>query len=355
MIGAAAALVVMVHGDPAAADHAVAVITPRRISSDDEPTQVLCTASLVSERTLLTAGHCVEDYGRGTLEVHFGSSVDEPAQARLVNDIVLHPEYDPTTSAFDLAVLWLDAAVPLAPLTLYPGTPDAEWIDRPLRTVGFASGERRTGTVAVGELDQDTITYLPAPDMTCRGDSGGPVLATVDGVEQVVGVTSAGDIACEAWGAAAQVDERVIEFLALAPDAPETVIEADAICAETCISDEQCPGDLLCTDEGQCTVRGLEAGDLVNDCTSDADCGSGLCVPMGSRAQCLEPCAGAPGGDLESVGGCRVAGVGGGARPSGGGSFMWMVVWAFAGLVRRRAGRTTGGIAVRAAGGCPGA
>ena len=37
--------------------------------------------SVISPRALLSAGHCVEDYERGTLELHFGPSLEQPGDA----------------------------------------------------------------------------------------------------------------------------------------------------------------------------------------------------------------------------------------------------------------------------------
>ena len=308
MIGVAAVALAIAGGGPAPHDHAVAAIVPRRAFIDDVPTQVLCTATLVAERAVLTAGHCVDDYGRGTLELHFGPRLDAPTHTRLVSDIVLHPQYSPTTSAFDLAVLWLNEPVALQPATIDPTILDGPMLDRSLRAVGWSSGERRTGQVAADIVDISTFTYLPDPHMTCRGDSGGPVMATTEGIERIVGVTSAGDIACEAWGAAARLDDTIAEWIAVAPAKAEAIVEIDAVCSQSCTSDAQCPGDLICADEGQCTVRGLEAGNLADTCHGNDACGSGVCVPMGATARCLDPCGDLHRDPIEPAGGCRIAG-----------------------------------------------
>ncbi|MCA9708175.1 MAG: trypsin-like serine protease, partial [Myxococcales bacterium] len=328
---------VLALSEPAPLEHAVAAIVPRRALVDDEPAQVLCSAILVTERALLTAGHCVEDYGRGTLEVTFGPHLGASVEARLASDIVLHPRYSSTQSAYDLAVVWLDAPVSIAPLRLHAGAPSDTWVGTPLRAVGFAQGERREGQLVLEALDRDTLTYGPAPDMTCRGDSGGPVLALIDGIEQVVGVTSAGDPACEAWGIAAQVDEGVDELLALGSAPAAGAIALDAICAQPCTSDEECPGDLLCTDEGRCAVRGVDAGDLVQECADHGECESGLCVALGAAARCLEPCAG--GSHAGPSGGCRIAGGRSGPGPSRVPA-LWGLACALGVLARRRRAAT---------------
>lgn len=58
---------------------------------------------------------------------------------------------------------------------------------------------------------------------TCYGDSGGPILRDIDGVEVVVGVTSWGDVPCAAMGFYYRVDiEHSQEFIA------DVIAEAEA-------------------------------------------------------------------------------------------------------------------------------
>lgn len=295
----------MALGDPAPDDHAVAALVPRRTFVDDVPPQALCTAALVSPHAVLTAGHCVEAYGRGTLELRFGERLSSPTASRLVDAIVLHPEHSATSSAFDLAVLWMDEPVAIAPLVLHGEPLDAGWIDRPLRAVGFGASARHGGQVAVSEIDEGTLTVRPAPDMTCRGDSGGPLLATIDGEERLVGITSAGDVECSTWGVAARVDRGLEALLLAPPTTPAQTVELESVCTAACRSDAECPRDLVCGDEGQCVVRGLEPGDLREACSTNEECGSGVCAALGDEARCLEPCA-ERAGDAEATG-CRLA------------------------------------------------
>ncbi|MEM7153315.1 MAG: trypsin-like serine protease [Myxococcota bacterium] len=297
-------------------EHGVAAVVPRRGTVDEASSQVLCTAALVSDRALLTAGHCVDDEARGTLELAFGPDPADPDEVRLIREIVLHPRYSTTDSAFDLAVLWLDEPVTRAPIPRHEGAPNIDLVGDSLAVVGFGSGEQRAGTVVLSEVDEHTLTYVPGPDMTCGGDSGGPVLTTIDGEMRLWGITSAGDRACEAWGVAAQIDDQVIELLAAEPEAPQWPVEPEAICEQGCVEDAECPGDLVCTDDGLCVVRGLEPGNLAGPCTSPDDCASGQCVTMGASAQCLEPCA--VEGEDETVGapaGCTIGRERGGGFP----------------------------------------
>ena len=316
MINLAFGLAVSTLGGMATAEPGVAAMVPRRTMVDEVSTQVLCTATLLSDRALLTAGHCVDDEARGTLELAFGPDPAEPEETRLIADFVLHPEYSATDSAFDLAVVWLDEPVSRPVISRYEGALSEDDVEGSLDVIGYGPGEQRAGMVTLSELDEHTLTYVPGPDMTCGGDSGGPVLATIDGEPKLVGITSAGDRSCESWGIAAQVDEGMAELLELEPEPSAWVVQPEAICEQTCTEDTQCPGDLLCTEAGRCAIRGLEAGDLMEPCTSHDDCASRQCVVMGSSAQCLEPCFVDEPADPPTNGGCTLGSTGHGT-PSG--------------------------------------
>lgn len=242
-------------GSAAPDDAAVAVLVPRRAECDEIPFQVLCTATLIDDDLVLTAGHCVDAHGPGLLEVFFGAGLGDPdGEYRVVSDMILHPRYSEIDSDFDLALLRLDEPVSAAPVELFRDALDASWIGRRLRVVGFgeqddsnASSARRQGTVSVTSVEANTFAYAPDPAMTCRGDSGGPAFVSIDDVEYLVGVTSAGDPACATFGVDARVDPAVDDFItptiAAGPPATDP-------------SDRECASDASSDGGGCAAVRG---------------------------------------------------------------------------------------------------
>ncbi len=294
-------------GTPAPDEAAAVAISLRGVACEDGPGAVVCSGTLVSSRLVLTAGHCAEPYARGRIEVWTGASLESPdLDRRVISSISVHPEYTETTSAFDAALLLLDSPLD-APLWPVPPTPmDATWVGRTVRVLGFGetgdtagltAGERRSGTAVITAVDEFTFTLAPDPALTCRGDSGGPVLADIDGVPHLVGVTSAGDKECIEQSVAARVDTLLPGFLDVAlaaapPDDPPIPLEQT--CSSPCTADLDCPADLVCAEDGsgaaRCLLPGLEPAHLGPSCEDAAACGEAPCVALGPTCRCHTPC-----------------------------------------------------------------
>jgi len=182
---------------------------------------ILCSGTLVSPSTILTAAHCVADGPLGIDADFFPTPTSGTSYA--VVAYAIHPEYRYPVA--DLAILWLEApVVGIAPLPL------AEWEPRP-RTVGTIVGY---GFDEVGNLGVEEMGFVrlkrcprrvrafeiwpgdlarslcwsrrPWQQDTCHGDSGGPLLIG----EAVAGVTSGGDPNCTGF---LSWDTSVVPFL----------------------------------------------------------------------------------------------------------------------------------------------
>lgn len=216
----------IVSGMPSLGDDAVVAVVQRRPSCDEPPLAVTCSGVLVGPRLVVTAAHCIERARPDTIEVFVGHDVQGDGTFLGVSALRTDPGYDPMTGEHDIALVFLAEPSSVAPYalptialdTLAPGTP--------LRAVGFGvtarlaqdAGIKREGTLALGAVRAGSFDATPAPSLTCDIDSGGPLFAMLDGVEQLVGITVSGDVACETTAFQVRVD-AVAAYIAPAIDA----------------------------------------------------------------------------------------------------------------------------------------
>lgn len=267
-----------------------------------------CSGTLVSPYVVLTAGHCtVPDVVQGA-SVVFGSSVTAQVSSIPIALAVVHPQFDPSTLANDVGVVVLASAASVAPVALGSSAPD---VGATLNIVGWGltgpdagdTGQKRQGTSVVTVVDVTTFGVGSAPSQPCEGDSGGPALATVGGVESVVGVTSHGDVACVMGATYTRVDAYLASFVQpmiaefspgsaavgatcvfpaqCAGGASACVVASDdpsfSYCSTGCQHGSDCPSGMVCTG-GQCLYSVPTPGAYGATCTSDADCIEGECT-----------------------------------------------------------------------------
>jgi hypothetical protein len=168
---------------------------------------LLCTATWIAPRVVLTAAHCLASVGRGfpafTLSPELGP--DAPTRAGVATYI--HPAFDPYANGplHDIAVMELAGpagADGTAPSEMLAGTADGGElaVGTSLVLVGYGvgqvdgggSGARNGGSAAITEVGADEmIAGTSADAQACFGDSGGPAYVTgPDGTPRVGGVIS---------------------------------------------------------------------------------------------------------------------------------------------------------------------
>lgn len=181
---------------------------------------LLCTGTLVSDRVVITAAHCLEhNEPAALLQVRFTDDIYAPGATYTVERYGVHPNYcgsDPSkckVDVWDFAYLLLSEPVkgvaPARPLVTQEAWDEAMSVDAPVTLVGYGYNEKMLPGIK-REVEVPIVKFSPsglefqAGGMgldSCSGDSGGPAFATLASGERVlVGVTSRGFTECGKGG-----------------------------------------------------------------------------------------------------------------------------------------------------------
>ena len=178
----------------------------------------VCSGTLVAPRYVLTAAHCIGDIPGQPLDVALGGTdVAKPFdEVYSAGGHAVHPDWAANPQRFDIALIELPTESKIAPMTLAGASEDglrapgakvtlAGWGS--IDGSGRGTGILRDGLTNVRPWRDCSAAYANfAPESmvcadgktidSCRGDSGGPLLARAARGPVVVGVTSFG-AACD--------------------------------------------------------------------------------------------------------------------------------------------------------------
>ncbi|MFN2496185.1 MAG: trypsin-like serine protease [Pseudonocardiaceae bacterium] len=169
-----------------------------------------CGGALAAPDRVVTAAHCISGYSPASVRVIVGRTDlrSDTGEERRVLRAWVHPDYRSPTEGADVAVLFLDRAVPYRPVPL-EADPDAYPAGRPATVLGWgytseggpSSPVLRSAEVALvadsdcaatfRQFDPKAMVCADAPrgeTDACYGDSGGPMIA--DG--RLIGIISWG-------------------------------------------------------------------------------------------------------------------------------------------------------------------
>jgi hypothetical protein len=224
----------IVGGSADSGDPAVGVML-----ADDPRGKWLCSGTLITPTIFLTAGHCVDPGGPATTyKVYFGQdlSTASPSDFITAREAHFNPLFDENDlpAGHDCSVLLFASAVPgVAPIPYNRRPLGPSMLGRPARIVGYGdtdgqagsgAGAKRKLDVLIGSFTATEIAIGQAGHSTCSGDSGGPLLTNIGGVETIIGVTSYGPIGCTGAGEESRVDVCASWLDSFSPDStPPTI------------------------------------------------------------------------------------------------------------------------------------
>jgi secreted trypsin-like serine protease len=182
---------------------------------------MLCGASLIARRWVITAAHCVNGRSPSSIEIVFGvHNLKTDAGERFnVKQIIIHPDFDANTLNADLALLELYENCDYTPvpvidqdltLTGQMGTV-LGWGDISLTQTVYPEALQQVSLPIVSNSDcnkaynklpwyYNPVTgnmmcagYITGGKDSCYGDSGGPLLVQMDGAWKLAGLVSWGE------------------------------------------------------------------------------------------------------------------------------------------------------------------
>ncbi len=235
-----------------------------------------CTGTMVGQRIVLTAGHCIS----GDSQTFVLDGAEYASESS-----VIHSKYDPNTHLNDIGILRLERAVHVVPSAL---ATFARGAGAPVTLVGFGAtkegstdtGTRRRATNTIKSLHTTTFNIAGTgggKGNVCHRDSGGPVFDGDKGTGPQLGVIIGGVKPCGTTGIAVRVDLHITWLkdkagasgLAVQGDPgtfglPCTTVKdcssglceldqasGDRFCSATCDGEgAACPGGGVCVDPG---------------------------------------------------------------------------------------------------------
>ena len=164
-----------------------------------------CTGTLISQRVVLTAAHCVHRVDSRRLRFVLGDNAQSTQAASYpVEQAREHPKYVHGCGSADLAVLVLQEDVLDAPALPY----NKQTLQNRGQTLtyigyGFAkyqnqegAGIKRCADLPLEQVGRGWFQARLGAENVCHGDSGGPALQSFVGGVRIAGVTSWGDADC---------------------------------------------------------------------------------------------------------------------------------------------------------------
>ncbi|HZA15092.1 MAG TPA: trypsin-like serine protease [Myxococcaceae bacterium] len=273
----------------------------------------VCSATLIGERSLVTAAHCVDPGTIAASGVSIRATNRWQVSTALESEWIrivetrAHPEWIPGASLKDDVALALLASAPGAPRKPWNRASLSTYEGKPVRAVGYGIsgktasdwGLKRQVPLVINSVDGAHLYVGDGVDAgICHGDSGGPTFHVfADNVERLVGIhsydanqqcTSGADVRVDAY--AGFIDDWLLE-----KESPTCAV--DGMCRRDCApfdpdcSPPECAADGVCAMD-ECLAPDVDCVEIGQPCASALQCRSRECVEDSQHAgsYCSRPC-----------------------------------------------------------------
>ena len=169
-----------------------------------------CTGVVIGPHTVLSAAHCEHD----NMAVRVDTSLPSYGEYYPVSSYRVHPEWSGSYPYYDLMVVEVEGTLP--PPYVTPYFPEMQETCNEFLAQGYGANPQdpltytlRQQAYTVTGVDPLVLwTASSGPGAVCRGDSGGPLYAVIDGEIFLAGIVSAGYTgdACDGKTAHVRVD-----------------------------------------------------------------------------------------------------------------------------------------------------
>jgi secreted trypsin-like serine protease len=161
-----------------------------------------CTGEVITPTFVLTASHCVDPRALGFVPDKIVIATAPDLNKATSSDVLQirrathHPGFNPNTGDNDIAVIELAQPTSIAPIPFNHGTMDG--IEgKKGRAIGYgrtvdgdanSANTKNQASLTISDINAQTFLATSLPSTQCHGDSGGPVLFPINGVETIVGI-----------------------------------------------------------------------------------------------------------------------------------------------------------------------